>query len=153
MLHCLHNTLLSISRERGTGDLICNSLQPKAELLVFPGFPFTYSTRWHLRPDGALTFSIAEQVVLLLLHLLLNTLCIDKGKGSSNCLRRQAKLRYGLRVKDQGQISGSMPTTRRLRTEFTYPDIARDGSKNSFSKSYVTTALSILYITASTHMD
>lgn len=110
MLHCLHNTLLSISRERGTGDLICSSVQPKADLLAFPGFPFTYSTRWHLRPDGALMFGIAEQAVLLLLHLLLDTLSIDKGKGSSTWLRRQAKLRYGLKVKDQGQVAGSMPT-------------------------------------------
>lgn len=73
MLHCLHNVFLSISGELGTGDLIYSSVQPEADLLVSTCFSVTYRTRWHLRPNGALVLSTAEQVVLVLLHLLLNT--------------------------------------------------------------------------------
>lgn len=135
MLHCLHNALLSISGELGTGDPVCSAVQPEADLLVFTGFPVTYRARWHLRPDGALTLSTAEQVVLVLLHLSLDTrFPYIKAKVAQSDSGGQAELRFGL--EDEGSGPGCwMPAhCRRLGAAFTDPDIARDGSKPTFSK-------------------
>lgn len=105
MLHCLHKEFLSIRGELGTGDLICSSVQPKADLLVFTCFPVTYRRRWHLHPHGALTLSTTEQVVLVLLRLLLNTRYpsikakaaqSDLGAGKTEILPGGWRIRAGL---------------------------------------------------------
>lgn len=153
MLHCLHNTLLSISREQATGDLICSSVQPKAALLVFPAFPFTYSTRWHLRPRSAHVGHGWAGCAAPAAPLTQYTLSTDKGKGSSTWLRRQAKLRYGLRVKDQGQAAGSMPSIEGFLWNWIYLSWFCQGwQQEHLLQECVATALSILCTTASTHM-
>lgn len=156
MLHCLHNAFLSISGELGTGDLICSSVQPKADLLLFTCFPVTYRRRWHLRPDGALTFSTAEQAVLVLLRLLLNTrypYIMVKAAQSDSGGRENGDL--ALRMKDQGQVAGSMPTIEGLGLNLPIlilPGMAASTPSPravSFLPQMVATALNTLYTVGS----
>lgn len=115
MLHCLRNAFLSISGELGTGDLICSSVQPKADLFVLSCFPLPYRTRWHLRPDAALTLSTAEQVGLVLLRLFLDTRYpYIKVKVPQPDSGGRQNWHLALGMKDQGQVAGSMTTVEGL---------------------------------------
>lgn len=156
MLHCLHNVFLSISGELGTGDLIYSSVQPEADLLVSTCFSVTYRTRWHLRPDGALVLSTTGQVELVLLHLLLDThYPYIKAKAAQSDVGRRQNWALALRMKDQGQVAGSMPTIEGL--ELNLPILMLPGMAASapspravsFLPQIAATALNTLYAVGS----